>query len=118
MRLTVLAALLSVLQASCTSTSVGERAAAVSNGVLDVGDPAVVSVSNCSAVLVAPRVLLTAAHCVEGSDLAGLQAFFGNDRSGAGVHTPILDGRLHPDWDALTLANDAALLLLADPSNV
>src|SRR3954452_21172663 len=113
MRLSALLALVSVFHAGCTVGEVGIRARGdgLSQGAIDDGDPAVVNVANCSAVLVAPRVLLTAAHCVDGADPAGLEAFFGNDRNGPGNRTPIIDARLHPGWDAVTLAHDAALLL-------
>jgi V8-like Glu-specific endopeptidase len=59
------------------------------DGEIDTGDPAVVellavrtnSLSKCTATLVSPRVLLTAAHCIADAQGATFRVYLGNDDS-------------------------------------
>lgn len=77
----------------------------------------------CSATLIAPRTLLTAAHCLDPSMLGGtsLTIFAANVPTEAevrpGVNTvQVVETRLHPSWNpAAGLAGDLALALLAAP---
>lgn len=108
-------------------------------GEPDSGDPAVVAfvpVNNegnilglCTATLIQPRVVVTAAHCVDPA-VTGLEpgtfamaAYFGSDLTVA-EDPAFVEVRfaseiaIHPDWDPDTLANDIALALLAEPSTV
>jgi hypothetical protein len=75
---------------------------AITNGSPDTTDPAVVALLvdgkvACSGSLVAPRVVLTAAHCLG----APVTLALGN----------VIDARVHPDFVSSTLANDVAMLL-------
>ena len=76
----------------------------------------------CGAVVVSPREVLTAAHCVTVDGSAkprkrALDVVAGRLRlrgaSAARVH--VVDVRIHPDFNPGTLANDLALLQLAHP---
>jgi secreted trypsin-like serine protease len=76
----------------------------------------------CGAVVVSPREVLTAAHCVTVDGSAkprkrALDVVAGRLRlrgaSAARVH--VVDVRIHPGFDPGTLANDLALLQLAHP---
>jgi hypothetical protein len=57
-------------------------------------------------------VLLTAAHCVANDSLP--EAYFGAAPPNGGTLVPILAAQVHPAFDATTLANDVAMVLLAD----
>ncbi len=81
--------------------------------------------SLCTATLIAPRTLLTAAHCADprilGSSSVRITATNAADESTVqfGVNTVrVTETRLHPSWNAATLANDIALLLLERPQPV
>lgn len=86
---------------------------AITSGVVDPGDPAVARIegglSPCTGTLVADRVVLTAAHCV---DLPPTSAFFGADSAGAGDRVSVIAQVAHPAYDPLRIENDVALILL------
>ncbi|MBI2389503.1 MAG: trypsin-like serine protease [Deltaproteobacteria bacterium] len=68
----------------------------------------------CSGVLVAPRAVLTAAHCLQGRRAEELEVFFGEDVGlGGGTHARVVASRVHPDYDAAARANDLAVVWLA-----
>lgn len=76
----------------------------------------------CSATLIAPRTLITAAHCVDpslypGSPRIEFQATNAPDAraAGSGDFIDVVDIRLHPGWSFRTSSRDLALLLLATP---
>lgn len=68
----------------------------------------------CSGVLIAPRLVLTAAHCLRRQPPSSLAAVFGPDLSGPLV--PVATGRLHPDYAADVHEYDLALLVLEAPA--
>jgi len=128
--------------ASCASGDrerdrVGTSQLPIVNGELTTGDPAVVAlvdrrpscdpsaVSNpfCSGVLVAPRVVLTAAHCLRSTRAENIEIFFGSSviRSGEGELRRAVSLTQHPDYVAGAVGNEAhdlALIELAHPASV
>lgn len=109
---------LALLSAACSSEpGLGASRAAITNGMEDTGDPAVVSVGACTGTLIASRVVLTAAHCVPAPLASDLEVFFGASLFGPGARVPVIDARLHPDFEPLSLDHDIALLLLAEASS-
>jgi hypothetical protein len=91
--------------------------AAITAGAEDRDDDAVAALVRdgepiCTATLVAPDVLLTAAHCVE---IAPTHAFFGAAPPD-GEMVPVVWSDQHPDFDPVTLEHDLAVAVLAEPA--
>lgn len=102
---------------SAAPAPLAARAAAITNGSDDDGDPGVVALVQgsavvCTATLVAPRLLLTAAHCL--ADGALPDADFGAVPGTDDVRVPLVATQRHPAFDAARLDNDVALALLGD----
>jgi MYXO-CTERM domain-containing protein len=98
--------------------SLGAARHAITDGVADPGDPAVVALAssgmvNCSGVLISSRVVLSAAHCVpDPSMLADISVSFGGDLASPSTLIPVLEATAHPAFDVTTLSNDLGLFLL------
>jgi len=73
----------------------------------------------CGAILVTPRVALTAAHCLNNlSDKTDIQLSWSETNRLPGASDPsrsIEEYVIHPSFDPLTLSHDIALLLWAEP---
>jgi len=68
---------------------------------------------HCSAVLVAPSTIVTAAHCVKGFDLAKMEFVVGEDAQAPIQRSLILDGDTYQDYDATRFGvHDLAFLHL------
>ncbi len=109
-----------VVWCGCEPRSPSDAArAAITNGVDDSGDPGVVALVSgqqiyCSGTLIAPRLVLSANHCVTRSNLP--RVFFGSSLADGGEFRQVLAVRGHPGFDSETGANDIAVLLLAEPA--
>lgn len=69
----------------------------------------------CSGTVIAPRVILTAAHCgIHAGNFWDFQVFFGENTAAPGTTIDVVDALAHPDFVAATFANDVALLFLRD----
>jgi MYXO-CTERM domain-containing protein len=110
-------ATLALALVSACVADLGRDRQPITNGTDDDGDPAVVALLQagillCSGTLIAPRVVLTAGHCIDGVD----QVVFGSTIALPSATRGVLVARAHPDFDADTLAHDIGLVLLDEPA--
>jgi uncharacterized protein (TIGR03382 family) len=123
-----LAALLVLAGCSVETSSTDQ---AIVNGAPAPADEAVVALLHrstscepdatpveCTATVVAPRVVITAAHCVADAPTNALEVFIGANVAGPGRRIAVIGGRIDPTWDPVTHANDIAALILADDAQV
>ncbi|MGE5185215.1 MAG: S1 family peptidase [Acidobacteriota bacterium] len=113
-----------VVLAGCAATT-GEAQQAIVGGSADGSDDAVVAVVErpvcsdaftitCSGTLVAPQVVLTAAHCVTPG--TPLEVHVGTP-VGSGQFIAVTDAIRDPMFDDATHAYDLAILQLAEPAS-
>ena len=123
-----LAALLVLAGCSVETASTDQ---AIVNGAPAPGDEAIVALLHrsarcepdatpveCTATVVAPRVVITAAHCVGDAPTNSLEVFIGANVVGPGRRIAVVGGRIDPTWDPVTHANDIAALILAEDAQV
>jgi len=120
--------------ASCASADdprAPSTSAAIVGGTIDGADPAVVAILHrqtacgarqttavCSGTIIAPRVVLTAAHCVDPIESGPFDVFAGARVGSGGFVGAVVDTAIHPRYDRESHAFDAALLRLADAPDV
>jgi hypothetical protein len=93
------------------------------NGTESPEDEAVVALyigdSFCTGTLVAPRVVLTAAHCLlDVGSATDVQVHFGPSMYDDGMTLAVVDGGPHPDGGADPTGYDVAVLALAEEAPV
>jgi hypothetical protein len=91
--------------------------AALINGAPDDGDLGVVGLAvdtdvYCSGTLIGDSVVVTAAHCI--GDMKPTHVYFGTGPQNGGYFVRVVQARVHPSFDQVSLANDIGALLLAD----
>lgn len=110
---------------ACQSPELGTSAQAIIGGSPSTNDPAVVAISfrpldcgqelinvSCTGTLVAPRVVVTAAHCLGFDPPNAYDVVFGASATAGSTAIRVVGGRAHPDFDSETHANDIAVLIL------
>jgi MYXO-CTERM domain-containing protein len=71
----------------------------------------------CTAVLVAPRVAVTAGHCIDDLRSARAAVFFGPDLAGPGTYVAVARAMAHPSFDPDTRNYDVGVLVLASAAS-
>lgn len=126
-----------ILQPACepqhaAESAPGVRAQSITNGTPDASDLAVVAIVSkrlqceeehltvlCTGTLVSPRVVVTAAHCVDNAAGFLTQIFVGHETTpSAGDLIDIREMRVHPDWDPDAVSNDIAVIALTRDASV
>lgn len=108
----------------------GESRAAIVGGALDTRHDAVVAIRSpqhplgtfCTGTVVAPTVIVTAAHCIYGAEQndADVFVFVGSDVEGDGLTIPVVEMQYDPEWNPsdFTSESDVGVLRLESPVDV
>ncbi|HEY8088106.1 MAG TPA: trypsin-like serine protease, partial [Polyangiaceae bacterium] len=127
----LLAAIGCLLAAACVvGRDAGEQepaarsSSAITHGSADTGDAAVVAivassgVMACSGTVVAPHIVLTAAHCVLPEVIDGARVVVGSSVASPTATIPVAHAVAHPQFDPVALTNDVAILVLSGAAPV
>ncbi|TMQ09501.1 MAG: S1 family peptidase [Deltaproteobacteria bacterium] len=103
----------------CSLPSYDSAVSAITNGTIDTGDPEVVALVSgtriyCSGTLVAPRVVVTAGHCVSG--IRPDRVLFGTDAATGRASLAVAEAFAHPGFDRQLLRNDVGVVVLSVPA--
>src|SRR5262249_16039990 len=110
----------------------GKSEKSIVGGTDDSGDPGVVLVwlrfasdAICTAEVISPHVILSAAHCIQTPNLAMStmsSIYLGNNArdGGTGVLIPVSEMHMHPKWDSSNVkaGSDLAVLIVKDPLSI
>ena len=108
---------------SCEAKLVGSTRQAIVNGSPTSAYPAVGFLTYgggafCTGTVIAPRTVVTAAHCVEDSPGGGFYFAFGASDRSPSRSIRVRSAQVHPMWDSYRLLNDIALLELEEDAGV
>ena len=122
---TILGTVLAASALACSSSPPGQQDSDIIAGVRHFGDPAVVAITrddrpHCTGTIIAPTLLLTAAHCVDDWSLDQLRALFASsvwDPEPGAASIPFVDAWVPAEY-ADNQDYDIAVLVLAEATDV
>lgn len=119
----LLAALALGLAGCVAAGDVGASEQTIVNGTVETGRPAVVYMyrfdgAACTGAIIAPQVVLTADHCVEGASARSIRVYVGSSRGSFTSEHRVSEVRQIPGGGGIGIGqpNDVALLVLSAPA--